>query len=106
MKRGDQLYLVHKYHRDDRTVTIKSIGRKWVRFEERPNWKMDRNTRAVFDAGEWLIGQCYDSQAAYEQDILDRETRSAFRRRVLESPLADMDAVRRAAEVLGLELDA
>jgi len=106
MKRGDQLYLVHKYHRDDITVTVKSVGPRWVRFEERENWKMDRNTRAVFDSSGWPIGQCYDSQAAYEQDVLDREIRVTFRRLVAESGLLDMDAVRRAAETLGLELDA
>jgi len=104
MKRGDQLYLVHKF-RDNMIVTIERIGPKWVRFVECPNWPMDKKTRAVFDAGEWLIGQCYDSQAAYEQDVLDREIRTAFRRLVLDSPLTDIAAVRRAAETLGLELD-
>jgi hypothetical protein len=66
---------------------------------------MDRDTRAVFDATDWPVGQCYESQAAYEQMAVDAKMRSLFRHLVMQSSLLDIDAVRRAAEILGLELD-
>ena len=106
MKPGDKLYLVQKYHRDNKVVTVKSVGRRWVRFEKSPAWKMDKHTWAMYGTDDWPIGQCHESQAAWEQEIANAKARSLFRHRVMESKLLNMAAVRKAAEILGLELDA
>ena len=107
MKPGDKLYF--RYSFSDRpgiTLTIKSVGRKWVRFEgTRKSWKMDVETCQVKDDRGWQVGTCYESEHAYHDHIAAGSIRIRFRQLVMESRLTDIDAVKRAAEALGLELD-
>jgi len=107
MKPGDKLYFVHKYHRKHTSVTVKSVGRRWVRFETLGQWKMDRDTRAVFDATDWPVGQCYESQQAYENSQLLGKELLNLKRFVARMTDAETtrEAVRKAAEVLGMEFD-
>jgi hypothetical protein len=104
MKPGDKLYFVRNYnHTRNQPLTVSKVGRLWVYFEERPRWKMDRKTWHVFQE-DYLLGHCYESEQAYRDRLLVRHEISRFRRLVDEAELTDLASVRRAAEILGLEL--
>jgi len=106
MKPGDKLYFACRHGSSrNQWLTVEKIGRRWVYFHERPRWKMDRKTRDVFE-GELRIhvGHCCDSEEAYWTDLAERQERWSFRKAVQEADLTDLAAVRRAAEILGIEL--
>jgi hypothetical protein len=106
MKLGDKLYFVPRYQGAPRTLTVQHIGRKWVKFAETSLYRMDRETWQVKDDRGWLVGTCYESEQAYHEQVAAGRVRIRFRQLVMESRLTDIDAVRRAAEALGLDLDA
>jgi len=105
MKLGDKLYFVPRYNDAPRTLTVKYIGRKWVKFAENSHYRMNRETWQVEDDIESECGTCYESEQAYHEQTAAGRIRIRFRQLVMESRLTDIDAVRRAAEALGLDLD-
>ena len=107
MKPGDKLYFRYSYlDRPGITLIVKSIGRKWVRFEGTRAWKMDVETRRVEDSAGLPAGYCHESEQAYHDEAAVGRLRMRFRQLVMESRLTDIDAVKRAAEALGMDLDA
>jgi hypothetical protein len=104
MKPGDQLYFVHNYNSNgNRPLTVSRVGRLWAYFENEPRWKMDLKTWHVYEA-EWVAGHCYESEQAYRDRLLVRHQIARFRRLIDDAELTDLAAVRKAAEILGLEL--
>ena len=106
MKLGDKLYFVPRYSDTPRTLTVKHIGRKWVKFAETSLYRMDRETWRVGDSAGWGAGDCYESEQAYHEQVAAGRIRMRFRQLVMESRLTDIDAVRQAAAALGMDLDA
>ena len=104
MKPGDQLYFAHyQAPHKNCTLTVRKVGRKWAYFNECPRWKMDLESWRVVE-GEYSLGKCYISEQAWRDDLLVRHQIARFRRLVDEAELTDLAAVRKAAEILGLEL--
>ena len=107
MKPGDKLYFVDRYKKRDQLLTIEGVGRRWVRFAGADRWKMDKQTMVVVraDATEWEVGQCYESKQAYEDSIAMAKELFELKRFVARLNTADLsrEAIRKAAEVLGME---
>lgn len=103
MKPGDKLFAVTKYH-GNHTVTIQRVGRKWAYPAQYLRWRIDIATGVIFD--EWQeVGRVYQSKEAWQ---LKNATAAAWRefRRKVERHSGDVtiEAIRQAAEILGIDL--
>lgn len=107
---GDKLWFVHRErrHSSGQEVTVVNVGRKWAKLSNRE--RIDMETLVADGSGYTSPGQAYLSEADYAAKVSRDRAFDSFRRKVeafgyYQRMSITEDQVRRAAAILGIDLD-